>query len=204
LSCRGCPNRKCWDCPTVRFWVKAWRLLKKLLALLFVLAGAAWAESVEVALPAEPEKSWVEEAEDVAEHMNDLEMCLREDRTDQTVQVKGKEIEEELEKLIKVREAQEKKDAKGPKDAKKPDKDSTLTAAERFEAKFARMGEIERARWISMPSVYRGEIVQVYAAEVPATWKRRIEAYFVSICAEETAALTKAQGCKEEKKEKKP
>ena len=40
-------------------------------------------------------------------------------------------------------------------------------------------------RWASLPAKEREELLQIYVPEVPLRWRRRVEAYFVSVLAEE-------------------
>src|SRR5438445_621621 len=70
---------------------------------LFCAAGAD-----EVSMPPPQPKTLTEEVEAIVARMTDLETSLREDRTDSTVEIQGKEIEDAIDKLIKHVEEEEK------------------------------------------------------------------------------------------------
>lgn len=138
-----------------------------------------------------------EEVYEIKNLMVNLEDILHEDRYDQIVQLKGKEIENKIEKLIK--DAEEIDDNNLNKNSKvnAPKKDSKIDKKNIDEA----LKVIHRNRplwetssydnWAKLQNCTREGIIQTYREELPVLWEKRIRAYFLSINSEEDDRLDK-------------
>lgn len=155
-----------------------------------VLTVRLWA--VEVGVD-QKHNTVAEEVHEIAGVMWEIENQLRDDKTDALVQLNLKEAIDRIEKLIKDAEelpagnadsdykrglrALKDSDTKG--DVKRP---QVASHQEPYEF------QIQPGDWASLPRKERGEIVQVWASEVPLRWKQRIAAYFLSLNAVESEA----------------
>jgi hypothetical protein len=149
-----------------------------------------------------PEKTVFDEIHEIIDVMVNLEDRLHDDRHDLVVQLQGKEIEDRIEKLIKDIEDDDKDEENGkprtrtkikPSEAKIPMKDSKLKRQD-VPAKVIpreQMAWDTQAYhdWARLQDLKRDSILQSYHEELPARWKKRLEAYFLSINAEEIAVL---------------
>ncbi len=148
-----------------------------LLSFLFCF-GLAAGETVEL----EPEeKTDADKLRDIVELMKDVEYKLWEERADTTVQIDGKKVEDELEKLI--REVEGRGDGDGNKNGKKPMHDSHgwHVVVPEIERENKAGGADSRDGWSKLVARKREEMVQVWASELPLRWKSRISAYFLSL-----------------------
>ncbi|HYG74980.1 MAG TPA: HEAT repeat domain-containing protein [Planctomycetota bacterium] len=167
-----------------------------------------------------PEISEVPEQEDYQKQLTDLsgsmksvEQKLRDDRHDEVVQVDQKDIDDkltnmisELEKMAQMKQQQqqqkEKQDSKRrlsmmtgeqQSPSPKPGKaGSKPPPPERAESKL-NAGRVVggNENWAKLPAAERDELLQIFRPEVPLRWRQRLEAYFVSIAAEEAKAQEK-------------
>lgn len=141
---------------------------------------------------------------ELATDMQSVESKLRDDRHDSSVQNDQQDVQIKLAEMIKTLEDLEQsktQQAQNSKDGKKrwgalasssspsPSKGSKLSMPPRDpaqEAAFqaARVAE-QRNRWANLPAASRDEMLQVFRPEVPIRWRKRLEAYFLSVAAEE-------------------
>ncbi len=149
-----------------------------LLSFLFCF-GLAAGETVEL----EPEeKTDADKLRDIVELMKDVEYKLWQERADTTVQIDGKKVEDDLEKLI--REVEARGDKPGNKNGKKALDDSHgwhVMVPETEEGCVRAFDPDARDRWSKLVARKRDEMVQVWASEMPLRWKSRISAYFLSL-----------------------
>lgn len=142
---------------------------------------------------------------ELAGEMQTVEKKLRDDRHDSAVQNDQQDVQIKLAEMIKTLEDLEQaktQQAQSSKDGKKrwgalsssssqsssgqkaklsmPPRDPAQEAA--FQA--ARVSE-QRNRWANLPASSRDEMLQVFRPEVPIRWRKRLEAYFLSVAAEE-------------------
>jgi len=140
----------------------------------------------------------------LAGEMQSVEKKLRDDRHDSSVQNDQQDVQIKLAEMIKTLEDLEQaktQQAQSSKDGKKrwaslassgqpaSTKGSKLSMPARDpgqEAAFqaARVAE-QRNRWANLPASSRDEMLQVFRPEVPIRWRKRLEAYFLSVAAEE-------------------
>lgn len=141
---------------------------------------------------------------DLSQRMKGVEEKLRSDRHDMGVQIEAGMVESSLEGMIKKAEEQQKQSSQ---QQKKQDKQKQ----ERQERQEMRSGKSEKpmldssphaptppgptdaaqvsghsSKWAKLPKAERDAILQSYRDEVPEKWRKRLEAYFTSIAAEET------------------
>jgi len=148
---------------------------------------------------------------DLAKEMKDVEDKLRNDRHDQAVQVQGSGIEKRLAQLIqKLNQAsssssgssgkgdknqqqqrQQGNQSNSGKSSNNPLKDSTLGSP-------VQQGQVNPAlvagkqdAWAKLPPAQRDELLQAFREEMPERWRKRLEAYFLSIAAEEAKEAEK-------------
>ncbi len=140
----------------------------------------------------------------LAEDMKAVEEKLRSDRHDQAVQADGANIEKQLTELIKKLEKsssssskskseqekeqqQQQKQANGQdkKDAKQGMQDSKLGANVPAGATNAAMVSGTMDAWAKLPPAQRDELLQAFREDVPERWRTRLEAYFLSVNAEQ-------------------
>lgn len=143
----------------------------------------------------------------LAKEMKGVEEKLRDDRHDQAVQVDQKGIEDKLTKLIEMLKKMQQKQGQGKQQQKKrkkqgqkqkrqksgskpgspssPLQDSNLGGSAQRGA--LRPGEVSgiQDRWAKLPPHLREEMLQVYREEMPERWKKRLEAYYLSVAAEQ-------------------
>ncbi len=155
----------------------------KLLTIL-LLTAAVMADEVEQPQPKVPQ-TLSEAFQEIQFKMEGYWLELRMDRHDNSIQIVGKEIDDDLDKLIKSAEEEEKKRSdKPPKEKPRPAPEGP--AGEARESKNSTS---------DLPPAERSEILQIYRKEFPVLWRARIEAYFVSILADEAKreAIPKAK-----------
>ncbi len=117
--------------------------------------------------------------------MQEVGNDLRSDRTDKITQLKGKEIDDRITKLIKEIDCVCDDDETERGRVLKRLKNGNLTP---ICGMVTKSKEDRSGAWRpGLDKDSRGKIVQVWAADIPVKWRIRIEAYFYSICAEEAA-----------------
>lgn len=151
------------------------------------------------AIPTESDTS--NELSTLAHDMSDVEEKLREDRFDSSVQVQGKDIEDRLGALIdKLDKACNGASCSYSNGGKAPRRSSsgiehTQQGTVRNPLAHLDLGNylppgtatVSRKSddWSQLPPSERGELIQAFVDEMPEHWRKRLEAYFVSIAAEE-------------------
>lgn len=117
-----------------------------------------------------------EELEDIAALMQSMATDLRNDQSNTRVQIDGKEIEERLAKLEKEceQEAIRQRNCKGKRGA------GSVLRGKADGKETCGNGPVRRWNGVAIEAV-RGSSGET--EEIPAKWKSRIEAYFVSIAA---------------------
>ena len=152
--------------------------------------------------------------------MGDVELKLRDDRHDETVQIDQQDIERKLNDLIselektaqasqsqglnaRERERLERRAALG---ATQPQGQSTRPGSKPVRGTGGTGALVPSSvtgrheKWASLPNKERDELLQVYRPEIPLRWRRRLEAYFLSVAAEEAKALLKNEQKKQEER----
>lgn len=163
--------------------------------LLFAALACVRLTAIEIEQPEKPEKDDLQELREIQALMVEVHEALRADRTDRTVQMKGKEIEDRLEKIgheIELQEEREAKQASNPEKPQKPKKTPNQTqipAQVKSLTPWTALGK----EWTHLPAEHRGTMLQTYANEVPARWRKRIAAYFISVQSDETRKEEDAQ-----------
>lgn len=149
---------------------------------------------------------------DLSGVMKDVELKMRDDRYDEVVQVDQNEIDEklgdmirELEKMQRMKIEQQQKESRNqqskrrlatlgegddvsprPRTASRPP--PPAKADERVNSgRVVSRGD----NWAALPQAEREELLQVFRPEVPLRWRKRLEAYFVSLAAEEAKSEKK-------------
>jgi hypothetical protein len=142
---------------------------------------------------------------ELAERMNGLHDLLREDRHDSKVQLEGQIIENEISFLIEKMEQQQKEQQqqdqqkqqqsgkkKQERQAQQGSSGSPLAdsapgapATEGKRSQPPAQVQGKQSSWSSLPKAQRDELLQAYGAEMPLKWRKRLEAYFFSLAAEE-------------------
>jgi hypothetical protein len=141
----------------------------------------------------------------LASDMKSVENNLRSDRHDSGVQNDQQDVEIKLAEMIRSIENMERAQSmasSSSKDSKKRwalssssqsspggagaggsgGKDSKPSGENAFQA--ARVAD-QKDRWAQLPPAARDEMLQIFRPEVPARWRKRLEAYFLSVAAEE-------------------
>ena len=134
--------------------------------------------------------------------MAEASEMLRQDRHDMLVKIKLNSIAEDLDGMIgkmekqaqQQQEKQQKEQQKQKQAGKKkerpsnsPLQSSTLGAPtpsgppQQEAAAVTRTG----SKWANLPKAARDELLQVYADDMPLRWRKRLEAYYLSIAGEE-------------------
>jgi hypothetical protein len=160
----------------------------------------------------------------LSDDMVEFERKLRDDRHDTTVQIEGDEIERKIDQLIEdIKKLAQDNPNSPPNDgsgsssgrnprpnegragAPKPEGGSEANNSKQMQPAGDSGGTGAKAtpsvtgrheRWATLPAKDRDELFQIYRPEVPLKWRRRIEAYFFSVAAEEAR--------QQAEKEKKP
>ncbi len=142
-----------------------------------------------------------EEVQEIADLERIIENKLRDDEHNHTVSIDIDESIERMEKLIK--DAEEIEDSspdshrkgdllhmkygpRGDKPGRNPPKVAGTDAKADVHYDPKDIGE-----WARLPRSQRGEIVQVWASDLPILWKKRVEAYFLSVNADDTRKAEK-------------
>ena len=137
----------------------------------------------------------------LATDMKAVEEKLRGDRHDQAVQADGANIEKHLTQLIeKLEKSTCSKSSKKPGEQKKEQQqqdgqekkqsnqglqDSKLSGAVPAGATNNALVTGSMDAWAKLPPAQRDELLQAFSADMPARWRERLKAYFLSVNAEE-------------------
>jgi HEAT repeat protein len=141
----------------------------------------------------------------LAGDMKSVEEKLRGDRHDSSVQNDQQDVSIKLAEMIKSLEDMEKMKAKPAQESKEGKKRwgaMLASGSPTPSAKSAQSGKPsmpnygtpseqaakvaeQRKRWAELPPASRDEMLQVFRPEVPERWRKRLEAYFLSVAAEE-------------------
>ncbi len=144
------------------------------------------------------------ELSELSKEMRGVEEKLRADRHDQAVQVQGANVEQRLTKLIEKIEKScqscsqcnnpKEGQCNNPKDGNKPGnknnptsglKDSALSGAVAGGSTNAAQVVGTQDSWAKLPPAQRDELLQAFREDVPERWRKRLEAYFLSVAGEE-------------------
>ncbi len=144
------------------------------------------------------------ELSSLAKEMKEVEQKLRDDRHDQAVQVQGNQIEQKLAMLIqkldkacnssgqgsgegkeKSQQQQKSSGGGGGKGGGSPLKDSALGGATPPGSANPALVSGKQDSWAKLPPAQRDELLQAFREEMPERWRKRLEAYFLSVAAEE-------------------
>lgn len=148
---------------------------------------------------------------DLSGQMKSVEQKLRDDRFDEVVQVDQNDIDEKLGDMIRelekmqimrqeMREQTDRKQTSKRRLSMMGEDEITRTprsSAPRPPSPVANESRVNAGRvvgrenWASLPQAERDELLQVFRPEVPLRWRKRLEAYFVSLAAEEAKAEKK-------------
>jgi len=137
---------------------------------------------------------------DLAEKMKDVEWMLRDDRHDVFVQMRMKNIAGKLDAMIaeaeKAEQQQQQKQKQEQKQTQKQKRQQERQQLASGPNPNSQLGPATpqgptqvsgtASKWAKLPPAARDELLQTYANEVPMRWRNRLEAYFLSIAAEET------------------
>ncbi|MCK6470730.1 MAG: HEAT repeat domain-containing protein [Planctomycetes bacterium] len=144
---------------------------------------------------------------EMANRMKEVEEKLRNDRHDQAVQVEQKKIEDQLAQMIEEikkqmaqaspsqgqqqqqSQGQQPQQSQGQQAGKQPSSplnDSALSG-QVPPGHIGQAAEVTGVKdaWANLPPAVRDEMLQVYREGIPPRWKKRLEAYYLSIAAEE-------------------
>ncbi len=146
--------------------------MRLLLALLFT--ARLCATEVEIG---PKENSLSEEVHEISMLMATVEAALRDDRHDRPVQLDIRETIERMERLIKNCEEEELRHGRAPlEDSKLQTKNNGVDRPNNRDS-----DPWDKTVWAQLPRAMRGEIVQVWAVEMPLKWRQRITAYILSV-----------------------
>jgi hypothetical protein len=177
------------------------------------LAGAIRAiagESGEAAQAMPTVEDAQNELSSLAKEMREVEEKLRADRHDQAVQVQGSGIEKRLAQLIeKLNQCSQSQGQQGQNDKKQQQqqqqgnqKNQGKSASNPLqESKLGGPtppGQVNPAlvagkqdAWAKLPPAQRDELLQAFREDIPERWRKRLEAYFLSVAAEEAKEAEK-------------
>ncbi len=183
------------------------RVKMAIAAAIRVITGSKIVDATDV-----PEQGdYAKQLSDLSGTMKDVAHKLRDDRFDETVQVDQNDIDEKLSDMIReLEKMQQLKVEKSEKDSKKAQsrrrlammmgeeqQSSNPRAAQKppppaaNEARLNAGKVVGRENWAALPQAERDELLQVFRPEVPLRWRKRLEAYFISLAAEEAKAENK-------------
>lgn len=167
-----------------------------------------------------PELAEVPDHDDYGKQLSDLsgvmkgvEQKMRDDRFDEIVQIDQNDIDEklgdmiqELEKMQRTKMEQQQKESRQqqskrrlatlgegeevsprPRSASRPPPPPASHEERINSGRVVSRGD----NWAALPEAERDELLQVFRPEVPLRWRKRLEAYFVSIAAEEAKSEKK-------------
>ncbi len=124
---------------------------------------------------------------DIIYDMWSVQDSLRDDKYNHTVQLKGKEVEDKIQKIIDEAEEREKNQVAGSGNGPKKDSDTNGQSNERLKEHLRYIGD--KGYNPEPYSVRRGDMTQLYARDIPVRWRKRMEAYFISVVSEEGARI---------------
>jgi len=137
---------------------------------------------------------------DLAKRMAEMESQLREDRHDSGVQSKGKSIEDQIGQMVEDAEKQQQQQSKQEKQKQQQHQKQEIQTTQKKQqsqtpgqsmapsspgATDAAVVSGHSSDWAKLPKAIRDEMIQNYQSEMPSLWKKRLEAYFLSIAIEE-------------------
>jgi hypothetical protein len=138
--------------------------------------------------PEDYKKDPIERLQEIAKEMAEMAQKLRDDRSDTTVQIQGDKIHDDLQKLISLVEMKMEHPTGGNSNAQAQGQSNPLWD-KLTEAK--KLPKPKKTNWAALPPAQRDEILQTWSEDIPVLWKKRIEAYFISIA--DDAADRKAE-----------
>jgi TolA-binding protein len=169
------------------------------------------------------DKDYRKSLTDLSETMKDVGQKMRDDRHDESVQVDQKNIDDklgdmirELEKMSQMSSTSQRQESEREKQRKTR---MAMMGQEKNSQRGGRAGEklgpaeppgsainaptvVSRTeKWAALPEKERDELLQVFRPEVPLRWRKRLEAYFVSVAAEEARRKSEAPAATEAKPE---
>jgi hypothetical protein len=145
----------------------------------------------------------------LAKDMKVVEEKLRSDRHDQAVQTQGKDIEKKLAQLIEKlnksggsgsgssssqqqsQQQQQKQQQQGGGSQSRSLSGSEMGSAQAPTSINPASVATKTEAWAKLPAAQRDELLQAYREDVPERWRKRLEAYFLSIAAEEAREAEK-------------
>jgi hypothetical protein len=137
----------------------------------------------------------------ISEQMKEAANLLREDRHDVFVRVKLKEISGKLDSMISEAEKQQQQqNQKQNQNKQQQQKQSRMDSLAQSPKRNSSLGPKteqgsmqdsakvagKSSSWAKLPPALREELMQSFGADIPIRWRKRLEAYFISIAAEET------------------
>jgi len=143
----------------------------------------------------------------LAKEMAEVEKMLRDDRHDAFVQIKGQTISDNLDEMISKMDKEQKEQDQKNKEKQQQQKQKQKQQQQGQQSRQQRSssplessmpkspvppGSQEnapvmngRSKWANLPPAAREELLQTYRDEIPERWRKRLEAYFLSLAAEE-------------------
>jgi hypothetical protein len=168
-----------------------------------LLMAATFVAATEIDSGAPEPKDLVDDLYDIIEQMDNMTGQLRDDECHDGVQLRGKEIEERLTKLIDEIEKQKPKFENPGRDqqalaatGRQPKKISQLSSPLAGSCIVRRSETVQReadTSWYKLPPSKRGQVVQAWGSDMPMQWKSRLGAYFLSLAVQESEFEKKAQ-----------
>lgn len=146
----------------------------------------------------------IQKLKELSSRMREMEAKLRDDRHDDAVLADGGGIEKDLSTLItqleKSQQQQQQKQEKQNQSERQKQKQERQQAMSQQPKPNSGLGspvppglpqpetakvEGKQSPWAKLPPSAREELSQAYAEEMPIRWRKRLEAYFISIAGEE-------------------
>lgn len=137
--------------------------------------------------------------------MAEMELMLRDDRHDAFVRIKGEGIENNLAEMISKAEKEQQQQQQSQKQDQQKQKQQKQQQSrqERQQQSNSPLAKSQLkdatppgptnaapvtgtgSKWANLPPAAREELIQSYRDDIPERWRKRLEAYFLSIAAEE-------------------
>lgn len=142
----------------------------------------------------------------LAKEMAEMELMLRDDRHDAFVRIKGDGIENNLAEMItkmeKEQQEQQQNQKQDPQQKQKQQREQSRQQRQQQLSSNPITNSQPKAptpsgptntaqvsgtgsKWAKLPPAAREELLQTYRDDIPERWRKRLEAYFLSIAAEE-------------------
>ncbi len=122
-----------------------------------------------------------------------IEGSLRDDKFNKSVQIDIQESIDRMEKLIKDAELIDETSNDSPKSKRQPLRKPPKSQDNSDSSKVIHYDNPNSDEWALLPRSRRREITQVWAANLPVIWKRRLEAYFRSVNADDSESPKKVK-----------